>query len=447
MKAKWLSLVCVSCLLLIIACSAFGQVPRTLSYQGRLTNDVGIPLDGTYSIAFSLYDVATGGTALWSETKNITVSQGLFTTALGDTAPFGAELKFDNPYFIGVKVGAGSELTPRQPLQSAPYALALPGVTVDPLDNVSILGACTANALALGYGDPEIKTSFVLSGLPPNVSGSTDGWRITGRPSYSGGSGGRPDITLMQWTNTYPTETGSLQILPVGGSVGIGTTQPRSLLDVNGGCIAEEFGLRYDEPAVSTSFSLVGLPPNLSGSTNGWRIIGRPSYPNGSGAGPDVTVLQWDNSYPTDTGTLLLLPSGGNVGIGTASPTTKLGVGGSVSCTTITLTSSQRFKKDVEPITDPLDIIGRLQGVSYTWDEEHGGKRDMGFVAEDVAKVLPELVTMEADGKNAVGMDYAHLIALAIEGIKAQQEEIEALKAENAELISAVRALQERSGE
>ncbi len=67
--------------------------------------------------------------------------------------------------------------------------------------------------------------------------------------------------------------------------------------------------------------------------------------------------------------------------------------------------------------------------MSYNWDEKHGGKPDMGFIAEDVAKVLPELVTMEADGKNAVGMDYTHLMALAIEGIKAQQEEITALKA------------------
>jgi hypothetical protein len=98
---------------------------------------------------------------------------------------------------------------------------------------------------------------------------------------------------------------------------------------------------------------------------------------------------------------------------------------GDVSCRTLTLTSSRRFKDNVQPIHDPLATIMKLQGVTYTWKPEQGGKPDMGFIAEDVAKVLPELVTMEKDGVNAKGMDYSHLVALAIEGIKAQQQQIQ----------------------
>ncbi len=547
-----MSLACLVCLILAVACSAFGQVPRTVSYQGRLTNDTGTPLDGTYSITFSLYDVATGGTALWSETKDIAVSQGLFSTALGDTAPFGNSVKFDNQYFLGVKVGDSSEMTPRQALQSAPYALALPYITAidgnvgilttNPRQTLDVSGRCIANGFSLRYDDPGIQTSFLLSAMPPNLSGSTDGWRILGRPSYDGGSGGRPDVTLLQWSNIYPTDTGSLLLMPQGGGVGIATSQPRATLDVGGSCIAANYQLRYGDPGISTGFVLDGLPGNISGATNGWRISGRPSYPSGSGDGPDVTLLQWDNAYPTNHGSLLIMPGGGNVGVGTITPSAKLSVAGgdirldsgfklsfggwtngtqvwddtnvnrtaicaranrldivsqdnsgqmvsftpgeiraqvgdklsfggwthgtqvwddttegrtaicaranrldvvnqdngaqiasftpgNLSVGSLTLTSSKRFKEDVQPIESPLDLVSKLQGVSYNWDEEHGGKRDMGFIAEDVAKVLPELVTMEADGKNAVGMDYTHLIALAIEGIKAQQEEIEALKA------------------
>jgi hypothetical protein len=100
----------------------------------------------------------------------------------------------------------------------------------------------------------------------------------------------------------------------------------------------------------------------------------------------------------------------------------------------LTLTSSRRFKDNVQAISNPLATIMKLQGVTYTWKPEQGGKPDMGFIAEDVAHILPELVTMEKDGVNAKGMDYSHMVALTVEGIKAQQQQITTLKAENADL-------------
>jgi hypothetical protein len=107
---------------------------------------------------------------------------------------------------------------------------------------------------------------------------------------------------------------------------------------------------------------------------------------------------------------------------------------GPLTCQTLTLTSSRRFKDNVQPIRDPLTTIMKLQGVTYTWKPEQGGKPDMGFIAEEVAQVLPELVTMDKDGVHAKGMDYSHMVALTVEGIKAQQQQITTLKAENADL-------------
>ena len=60
-----------------------------LNYQGRLlapgTNQP--KPDGDYSVTFGFYGFSSGGSALWSETKTVTVSNGLFSTLLGDTTP------------------------------------------------------------------------------------------------------------------------------------------------------------------------------------------------------------------------------------------------------------------------------------------------------------------------------------------------------------------------
>jgi hypothetical protein len=87
--------------------------------------------------------------------------------------------------------------------------------------------------------------------------------------------------------------------------------------------------------------------------------------------------------------------------------------------------SSRRWKTNIRPIEDALAKVSKLQGVYYDWKPEQGGKHDIGFVAEDVGKVVPELVSWEADGKNASGMDYARVNALLVEAIKQQQKQIE----------------------
>jgi hypothetical protein len=97
-------------------------------------------------------------------------------------------------------------------------------------------------------------------------------------------------------------------------------------------------------------------------------------------------------------------------------------------------TSTRRLKENIRPIEDPLGKIAQLQGVRYDWIAERGGEADLGFIAEEVGKVLPELVAWEQDGKNARGVNYGHLVAVAVEGIKAQQEEIETLRKEKADL-------------
>ncbi|RLT36632.1 MAG: hypothetical protein DWI57_14560 [Chloroflexi bacterium] len=97
---------------------------HVLSYQGRLADPTtGAPkADGSYSMTFRIYDAATGGTILWTEIKDITVSKGLFSTLLGDTTALAATIFDGNDRWLGVKVGGDTETTPRMRLAFAPYA-------------------------------------------------------------------------------------------------------------------------------------------------------------------------------------------------------------------------------------------------------------------------------------------------------------------------------------
>ena len=86
-------------------------------------------------------------------------------------------------------------------------------------------------------------------------------------------------------------------------------------------------------------------------------------------------------------------------------------------------TSSIRFKTEVETITTAQSLIAQLRGVRFRWAAD--GRPDVGLIAEEVARVLPELVTYESDGTTVQGLRYAPLVAVLIEAAKDQQAALE----------------------
>ena len=81
-----------------------------------------------------------------------------------------------------------------------------------------------------------------------------------------------------------------------------------------------------------------------------------------------------------------------------------------------------------------MSIINRLEPVSFTWKD--GGLRDRGFVAEDVQKIEPLLVTYNSEGQ-VEGVKYDRITVALVNALKEQQAqiaELQALKAENIEL-------------
>jgi len=99
-----------------------GSPPRTMNYQGYLTNSSGSPMNGTVIMNFCIYDAPTGGDMLWNETHNsVTVEKGIFSVILGESTPL--NLVFDKPYYLGIEVNGDGEMSPRQPMTGVPHAL------------------------------------------------------------------------------------------------------------------------------------------------------------------------------------------------------------------------------------------------------------------------------------------------------------------------------------
>jgi len=93
--------------------------------------------------------------------------------------------------------------------------------------------------------------------------------------------------------------------------------------------------------------------------------------------------------------------------------------------------SSKRWKTNIKKIDNALDKVLKLEGVEFDWKKEYGGKHDIGLIAEDVGKVVPEVIVYEDDSKeNAVGLSYERLIPLLIEALKEQQKQINQLQSE-----------------
>ena len=182
------------------------------------------------------------------------------------------------------------------------------------------------------------------------------------------------------------------------GNVGIGTTNPASKLSVGGD--------GYSDVAIYS----------VSTGTSGRGVYGIATGIYGRGV----------HGYTT-----------GKYGVGVrgqATGTDGIGVyGNGVSSDfwahngTYGNTSSIRWKSNIVEIDNPLEILAEIRGVYFDWDEEHGGGHTVGMIAEEVGKVLPEIVFYEENGIDAKGMDYSKLTPLLVEAIKALQKRVEEL--------------------
>ena len=180
-------------------------------------------------------------------------------------------------------------------------------------------------------------------------------------------------------------------------------------------------------PLVAGDFANVRLGVNIAPGS-----LTANFHVKGSGNTSGTTALNIENSSSTSLMTIL---NDGKTGVGTPSPSYKLHVSGAVSGVSIFATddivaySDERVKTDIQRITGSLDKIEQIEGVTYVRidAEDDNTHRHAGVIAQQVEKVLPEVIETNKDGILSVA--YGHMVGLLVEAIKEQDEKISRLEA------------------
>jgi len=227
---------------------------------------------------------------------------------------------------------------------------------------------------------------------------------------------GNAEIRLGFGTN-YTAAQSDLMITHTSGFVGIGGNTPSYLFDVRkntvSGAIARFSAIN---PHVIIESSTAGpavlhFKPNQTGNKSGqFKVTAGEGYnfrwSNDAASTAEVSYMTLDTST---TGGGDLTVKGDIIAYGAP--------------------SDERYKENIKPIESALDKVEKLQGVTFDWKESDSIldiKEDIGFIAQDVQKVVPELVRENEDGK--LSLRYQGITPILLEAIKELKAEIEELK-------------------
>ncbi|MDO8368288.1 MAG: hypothetical protein Q7T20_15920 [Saprospiraceae bacterium] len=240
------------------------QLDPTLSIQGILKKANGVAVeDGTYNVTFKLYEMETGGTAIWMETQPaLEVSSGIYSATLGANPAFPLNVAFNTLYYLGVTVGS-AELSPRILLTSAPYALSLigqsnkfPSAGLVQADSITLKGGVKARGGAPGLNGID-KNGYAFKGN----SGDND----SGMFSTADGK------VALYANNTEMLEvTGTNVEINTNLTVGGGTT-------TNGLAINNNGNVSYNG---LNGWRLVDVDDFIGGGSEGWQVSQRPQGSN-----------------------------------------------------------------------------------------------------------------------------------------------------------------------
>lgn len=429
--------------------SAWAQTGPQFFFQARVLTSGGQPLGGSHDVTIELFSASTGGAGLFREThRGVPFSNGLVGIRVGSVTSIPEFLFEGSDVWLELTIDSDPPMTPRFNLSPVPYAIhavnadtLLPGAALD-VDRLAINGVPIIDNLGRWVGSP--------TGLqgPPGPQGPQGQTGPAGPPGPQGLTGptGPTGPQGPQGLQGPPGPQG-----PTGATGATGATGPRGPTgpqgppgpnDIPQMRVVDQSGLEY--------------LPRIAFSRSNARLL---DYELVQPNDEDFFIRRDPNAGPTF------------VGIGVANPSVRLDVsGGTIRCQTLNQTSDRRFKKDIQPV-DPqhaMQVVDGLQGVSFRWAPElmpypsEGEGPQIGFLAQDVRGVLPEVVREDDEGMLSVS--YTSLIPVLVEAmrghaaerrekeqafearLRALEEENRALREALQQVLEAQRAAQKSAG-
>ena len=313
---------------------------------------------------------------------------------------------------------------------------------------------------SVGYGVYGAATGNSGTGVWGNVSGSNS-YAVIANAATGNGS-----------YNFY-TNTNAPSVFL--GNIGFGTSAPQTPIDVMGGYTNIQ-GVGINNAWVGNNFYYNGS--NFVFETSGYASAGLYYEPSGmidmrvsSASGTAGQTISWVTAFSISgagsgttgrvnipntltIGSSATVNQAGDIGVSRnaapASGVIYLGNNGgrylfydgssyylngaSLYVNSTLYPSDVRLKRDVTPLQDSLNKILALQGVNYKWNRQVLPDRDLpagpqiGFIAQDVEKIIPEVVSTDGSGYEAI--DYSKITPVLAEAIKEQQKQIDELRAE-----------------
>jgi len=199
---------------------------------------------------------------------------------------------------------------------------------------------------------------------------------------------------------------------------------------------------RYTIASGNNSTSM-GTQINTNGKTGSFALGDFNMTSTLGNDGDNQMLMRFQGGYKlnlNDVTTALAINSKGNIGIGTTSPGQKLQVAGSICYTgEIGACSDIRYKENITHLSNPLSSVVSMNGFYYNWKKDKfpgmnfSDDRQIGFSAQEVEKLFPEIVMTDANGYKSV--DYGRLTPVLVEAIKQQQQEIKELQEQVKSLV------------